>query len=343
MGKCLSIVIPTYNRRERLLIQLQSIFAQEASSQVEVVIVDNSSNYDIREAVIDAFGEVPESLRIERNRCNIGLGGNLAEIFNHCDTQWMWCLGDDDETDVNSIQLILDRIAEQPSVVGVLKFSEAQTNERRTENIDSLPAFWEYYDGADSQAAGLLIFLSNTVLNLHLLQPYLGKAFEYSYTAIAHLIPAFFMLDERAGQWQFCPEAIVRYKAPDPGQRWSFSRVALGLATAMDINFVSLKDRHYVEMCRVLLDIGHADFIYYLMLDTKERACSWRTRFLYDRIDKLKFRHDEPWVVNTLYRIAFYVELYSGRRLPLQNWFFSRMINWPMRFRAYIKRLRKRV
>lgn len=338
MEKKLSIVIPTYNRRERLLVQLRSILSQEASKWVEVVVVDNHSNYDICEAISLTFGGIPENLRVERNRCNIGLGGNLAEIFNHCHTQWMWCLGDDDETCQDSIQIVLDKIARQSTSVGMLKFSEQNTNEMRTEMIDSLPMLWDYYEGASSQEAGLLIFLSNTVLNLEVLEPYLGKAFEYSYTAIAHLIPAFFMLDQSAGVWQFCPEAIVRYKAPDPGQRWSFSRVALGLATVMDMNFTSLKDRHYAEMCRVLIDIGHADFIYYLMLDTKERACPWRTRFLYNRIDKLKFRRDEPWIVNALYRVAFYLELYSGKRLPLGNWFFSRMINWSMKFRAYLKR-----
>lgn len=337
MEKHLSIVIPTYNRRERLLVQLRSIFSQEASKEVEIVVVDNHSNYDVCEAISSVFGEIPDNLRVERNRCNIGLAGNLAEIFNHCHTRWMWCLGDDDETRPNSIRIVLDKIAEQKANVGVLKFSEQDTNEMRTELIDSLPMLWDYYYGESSQAAGLLIFLSNTVLNLDVLEPYLGKAFEYSYTAIAHLIPAFFMLDKRTGVWQFCPEAIVRYKVPDPGQRWSFSRIALGLATVMDINFSSLTDRHYIEMCRLLLDIGHADFTHYLMLDYEEHGCPRRTKFLYDRIDQLKFRVQEPWHANLLYKLAFQIKLHYGKTLPLENWFFSRLINWPTKIMTSLR------
>lgn len=45
MNSILSIFIPTYNRKERLIAQLQSLYVQSRISEVPVVISDNASDY----------------------------------------------------------------------------------------------------------------------------------------------------------------------------------------------------------------------------------------------------------------------------------------------------------
>ena len=47
----LSIVIPTYNRKDRLIRQLRSIYNQRESSLVDIVICDNHSDYDVEAAI----------------------------------------------------------------------------------------------------------------------------------------------------------------------------------------------------------------------------------------------------------------------------------------------------
>ncbi len=43
----LTIVIPTYNRKERLILQLKSIIKQDLSGVSKILIIDNNSDYNI--------------------------------------------------------------------------------------------------------------------------------------------------------------------------------------------------------------------------------------------------------------------------------------------------------
>ena len=45
----LSIVIPTYNRKEQLSRLLDSVFSQDLSNLNEIIIVDNNSDYEIHD------------------------------------------------------------------------------------------------------------------------------------------------------------------------------------------------------------------------------------------------------------------------------------------------------
>ena len=58
MKHSLSIIIPTYNRKERLKKQLQSIHNQADHNEVDIVLCDNCSNYNVKEMVLR---ELPSS------------------------------------------------------------------------------------------------------------------------------------------------------------------------------------------------------------------------------------------------------------------------------------------
>ena len=55
--KILTICIPTYNRKERLLKQLDSLYAQPDVYQTIIQIIDNHSGYDIETAIKEHFGQ----------------------------------------------------------------------------------------------------------------------------------------------------------------------------------------------------------------------------------------------------------------------------------------------
>lgn len=64
---------------------------------VSVVILDNNSDLDGRDAVIDVikkFSDVP--CRIERNSANLGGDGNILRCLELCTTPYVLVLGDDD-------------------------------------------------------------------------------------------------------------------------------------------------------------------------------------------------------------------------------------------------------
>ena len=111
MKKELSICIPTYNRKNNLIHQLNSLIYQEGASFVNIFVIDNCSNYDVEKAINEEFDKDKiNNISIIRNKTNIGGSANIASIFFHCNTSWMWLLGDDDESNPNSIKKILEDI-----------------------------------------------------------------------------------------------------------------------------------------------------------------------------------------------------------------------------------------
>ena len=78
----LSIVIPTYNRREKLLRQLHAIFGQPESKDIDVTVLDNHSDYDCDESVYADFPkESYPNLRVITHPYNIGGNMNISLCF----------------------------------------------------------------------------------------------------------------------------------------------------------------------------------------------------------------------------------------------------------------------
>ncbi|HEX6284900.1 MAG TPA: glycosyltransferase family A protein, partial [Pyrinomonadaceae bacterium] len=59
----ISIVIPTYNRSALLRDAVKSVLAQESDDTFEVVVIDNNSQDDTRDAVHSLMEQHPEELR----------------------------------------------------------------------------------------------------------------------------------------------------------------------------------------------------------------------------------------------------------------------------------------
>ena len=65
----LTIIIPTYNRKQRLLKMLHSIYIQKLSQEVQILILNNASNYNVEESIVEEFGsEVTSNLTVINHR-----------------------------------------------------------------------------------------------------------------------------------------------------------------------------------------------------------------------------------------------------------------------------------
>ncbi|AZQ61551.1 glycosyltransferase family 2 protein [Flammeovirga pectinis] len=285
----LSIVIPSYNRKEQLIKVLDSIFSQDITTLYEVVVIDNCSDYNISEFYTH------EKLRIIRNNINVGMSTNIVNPFLHCKTKWMWILSDDDITLNNSINIINNKIKDQPNNCA-FKFSTEGTSTTGLEkdlSIKSLQELINYYKFDKKIRRGNLVFISNNVLNLETLYPYLGKAFEYSYTFIGHLIPIFYALDEKQ-LMTFSSQKIVKYI--DPGDNfWSFEKVGLGLTTLSHINF-DLNKEEYKKFLDVVFPITYDRlFKYYFKKRNKKGFRNYKMTYhtIYfqnlNTIEKIKY------------------------------------------------------
>jgi glycosyltransferase involved in cell wall biosynthesis len=190
----LTIVIPTYNRKERLLNQLDHLFKQDVSKSIKIIIVDNHSNYDVKYAVRKKYSKIVFSnIEIIVRPFNIGLGAAITMPFLLCKTDWLWVLGDDDEVKgdlnrvLNDLKLYND--------YAYLKYNISNSSPQENKDIATIDDFLSYF-GSKKHSTGDLVFISNSLFNLSLLKQYLGLAIMWSNTLIGHLIPVIFGLCE---------------------------------------------------------------------------------------------------------------------------------------------------
>lgn len=108
--KILSIVIPSFNRLEKITNQVRAILPK-LPTEVELVVIDNCSEYNI----FTLFTEEEISrFTIIRNKFNVGADANIAKCFESCSTEWLWTLSDDDVISEDAIYTILNDIKNNP-------------------------------------------------------------------------------------------------------------------------------------------------------------------------------------------------------------------------------------
>ena len=103
----ISIVIPTYNRSEKLKRALESIIAQTFSNW-EVIIVDNSSTDDTDE-MLDGFKNYPIRVFKIRNNGIIAASRNLG--IRESVGEWIAFLDSDDWWHCNKLEIVVDNFS----------------------------------------------------------------------------------------------------------------------------------------------------------------------------------------------------------------------------------------
>ncbi len=239
-NKKLTIGVPTFNRKNRLRDQLEKLVSQDLTDVYEILIVDNASDYSIENLIHDIDCS---KIRLVQNKFNIKMSSNMQMPFLHCETDWLWLLSDDDEVLPNSIEAVISGINDTGEKTGMLKFSLLSDKVQTSQTISNLPDFIDYYHRETPIRRGELVFISTNVYNLKVLQPYLGRAFEFSGTYIGFLMPIFFALNDKHANIEFKEQCIVKYLAPE-GQNYSFGVVGKGLSILSHLPFdLSSKDR----------------------------------------------------------------------------------------------------
>ena len=103
----ISIVIPTYNRSEKLKRALESIIAQTFSNW-EVIIVDNSST-DNTDEMLDGFNNYPIRVFKIRNNGIIAASRNLG--IRESVGEWIAFLDSDDWWHSNKLEVVVDNLS----------------------------------------------------------------------------------------------------------------------------------------------------------------------------------------------------------------------------------------
>ena len=258
--KELTICIPTYNRKERLLKQLDSLYSQPEIYQTYIQIIDNHSDYDVESVIIEHFGkEKVSNLKVHVNPVNLGLEPNICMPFLMTHTKWLWTLGDDDETMPESISTVLSRIRENVDTAFFI-FSISNLQHHKDVRFGELEPFIEYWYKIH-RVNGDLVFLSNKVYNMEYVKPYIGLAFKNCLNCVGHIVPMMQCLNDRRGSVQMCSSPIVTYKEADPNSGWSFIKVALEFSLISYL-YLDIPRKSFKHLCASFgRSFGNVSFI----------------------------------------------------------------------------------
>ena len=109
----LSVCIPTRNRKDKLLSQVNTILAQADISgiadRVQIIIGDNT---DIEQQLLDPSCFTHQSIKYIKNTGNIGYARNVNNVLCSADGEFAWLLSDDDTLADNALCTIFSAILE---------------------------------------------------------------------------------------------------------------------------------------------------------------------------------------------------------------------------------------
>lgn len=263
--KELTICIPTYNRKERLLKQLESLYRQDRIYDVQILIIDNNSDYNVEETVNEHFGKGKvHNLKVHVNPVNLGLEPNICMPFILAKTKWIWTLGDDDETCIDSIDTILSDICLNPECAGFIYSLEGQEYPNHLDiKHEEIEKFIDYL--VDNKIfIGDLVFLSSKVYNLDKIGKYAGSAFRECMNCVGHIVPYFYFLNAKEGYIETRSKPIVKYISPAKGTGWKVWEIAyeFSLMSYMDLDIPEFKWKKFCKYIGSLFSINELVYAY---------------------------------------------------------------------------------
>ena len=164
----LTIAIPTYNRKEKLIQTLIAISHQlnsyQLSDSVEVLVCDNS---DLAIENLGTQVDLPK-IRYLYNGENIGQARNVNQLFMESKGQYVWILSDDDTLVESAISIVFERIGlilSQNTPAGFVTFLVGDSYRDNIWIKDETTSYWK--SGFDFLKNNWEhpVFISNNILH----------------------------------------------------------------------------------------------------------------------------------------------------------------------------------
>ena len=171
----LTICIPTYNRND-LLNQCLSKLLPQLSGYHRLIIIDNCSDVPVLSSLGSLLDDFDETrIRIIRNVVNVGGSGNVLRCLELCETQWMYCLGDDDMVAPDCIATIEKTITTHADAL-YISFSRVHSIRQNVVRTEGMSAFIDKLDDWSS-----FLFMSTAVVNSGRMREFARWGYLYAY------------------------------------------------------------------------------------------------------------------------------------------------------------------
>lgn len=249
--KRLTVVIPTYNRKEPLREQLRSLEKQGHYDEYEIIISDNHSDYDVREMILRSFPlPFASIITVFRRPCNVGGDMNVSLCFQLPTTEWMWLLSDDDVSENDSIEKILKDIdSHQDDDVCWIKYSiSGSFIPNKLTYCNNLVDTFNFYS-EEKRNTGELVFVSNNVYRMTYLEKYLSDVCIFSDTCMSQALLPLLAIKKESKQVMFSPNAITNW-VPGRGS-WAPIWAYLRFGNFLSITTLSLSRKEILAFKRM--------------------------------------------------------------------------------------------
>lgn len=236
-NKKLTAVITTFNRKEQLIEQLNSLKCQGHYEDYCILVSDNHSDYDVKEWLESQLPhDFMSIIDVKRWPYNTGHELNASLAFMDPQTEWMWLLSDDDLTESNSLEIILEDIEnEENRDVCWIKYSISGFSPNRNIYLDNVKDIFEYYH---TRPAGEFIFVCNNVYRLTFLRKYLTNMLVYCDNCISpELLPLYAIKYDNKKAF-FSPRSLTNYVVGRLSWKliWAYSRFGNILVSDLYMN-----------------------------------------------------------------------------------------------------------
>lgn len=226
----LSIIIPSYDRRDQLRKTLSIIIPQAVAHKVSILILDNASPTPVSQ-LLEEFPGCHEIVDVVRNNFNVGANANICRCFESCRTEWMWMLSDDDAPANDAVANILEEISSVDDKCCMVNFRSDMIAIGRRDKIVDLADISEH---AKSKSwINNLVFISSSVFRIAPVRAYLRDGYHFGYSCAPHLVMTFLAVAEGSHIID-SDKLLVEVGKADENNHWNIIPYFLGLTSLAD-------------------------------------------------------------------------------------------------------------
>lgn len=228
----LTITIPTYNRNERLNKSLRLLLPQLQHDPTfyKLLFLDNCSPVPIAETlpeVLDSFPDIP--YQIIRNKQNIGANANIMRCFELCETEWIWCLSDDDPVLPTAVATIRQTLLDYPDYDYYnFPYADHRKHTYVTTGIE------DFINQLDTSAN--LPWISSSFHRTANMQANLKYGYQFAYSMLPHVATLLMSLGTQGKCCMSSMLIMAENLDPTPFEHnWSIVSFAIGAPVIYDI------------------------------------------------------------------------------------------------------------
>lgn len=197
----LSIVIPTFDRKEKLAVCVQSIIDQiveDVIGKVEIIISDNDSPSDVQDFIRSLYNK-HESVSYYLNAINGAGGVQILSAPSRAQGKWMWLFGDDDLLIGDGLSYLINRLEfDNPSFLTINRcIANDELNVIINPSKNTIPSlnFPTFIDLMSLMGIDQLSFFTSQIYNTKIarsidVKNYIGKTTS-AYFQIAYYLEAY--------------------------------------------------------------------------------------------------------------------------------------------------------